>query len=293
VLRQILFVALLLIPVFTVSPRLTFAQTAEGDKLRGQGVFAAGAGWYNLNTAKGNAINVQAMRNYNEEVRLNYINRVQFYAEKKAGKKVSREEAAKRAQQRIEQLRSNPNNDDIRSGEALNLLAVMLTDPDVKQQDWYQNAVALPESATVKDIVFQYYPNKMSDKDLKIDVALSRLSKNVDWPVVFKAESFANERAAYENAVSRVKGTVIVDKFDPSQVAAVDKCLENLLEEIKKTYADDKRGFKAKATAFQGELKAATKLFDGPVLDYAKDILRETEEYDAKSVGELVAFMLH
>ena len=47
----------------------TTAQTVEGDILRGQGAFAVGAGWYNLNTAKSNAINVDAMRNYNEEVR--------------------------------------------------------------------------------------------------------------------------------------------------------------------------------------------------------------------------------
>ncbi len=269
-----------------------YAQTAEGDILRGKGVFAAGVGWYNLNSAKGNAINVRAMRNYNEEVRLNYINRVKFYAEKKAGRKVTQEEAAKRAQQRIAELRNNPSIDDIRNGDALNLLAVMLTDPDVKQQDWYQSAVPLPDKATLKDIVFQYYPNKMSDKDVRVDIALSRISKNVDWPLVFKTESFADERAAYENAVSKVRGTVIMNRFDPNEITIVDKCLEKLTEEIQKTYANDKRGFKATALAFQAELKSATKLFDGAVLDYAKDILQETNEYDAKSVGELMAFML-
>ena len=40
-------------------------QTVAGDTLRGAGAFASGAGWYNLRTAKSNAINVEAMRNYN------------------------------------------------------------------------------------------------------------------------------------------------------------------------------------------------------------------------------------
>jgi len=287
-----LFAVLMHVVLGVYASSLAYSQTIDGDTLRGQGAFVAGAGWYNLNTARGNAINVQAMRNFNEEVRLNYINRVRFFAEKKEGKKLSEDEAAKRREQRLTELRNNPNFDDIRSGEALNMLVLLLTDPNVKQLEWYKNAIGLPDGASIKDIVFQYFPNSISEKDLKIDVAISRLGYQVDWPLVLSNDSFAVKRKAYEDAVSQTAATVIMNKFDPKQLVAVDKCLESLLAEIKTTYADDKRGFKTKAIEFHGDLKASTKLFDGPLLDYTKELLRETEKHEAKTVGELVAFML-
>src|SRR3954452_5015706 len=46
--------------------------TAQGDILRGQGAYMAGAGWYNLNTARANNINVDTWKKYNLEVQRLY-----------------------------------------------------------------------------------------------------------------------------------------------------------------------------------------------------------------------------
>lgn len=269
-----------------------YSQTVEGDILRGQGAFAAGAGWYNLNTAKGNAINVRAMRNYNEEVRQNMNGKMKHWQDKDATRDLTVEQAKKRAQERMKQIRENPTADDIRSGDALNMLTVVLTDPSVKQQDWYAHAVALPEQASVKNIVFCYYPNRISAKDLKIDVAISRLGTGVDWPVAFTAEAFADERMAYEESAANVKASILKGKFEPKEMKALDNSLESLLAEVNRTYAGEKNGFLSKGKEFHAELKDATKLFNGGVADYAKELLAETEKHDARTVGELVAFML-
>lgn len=284
----VILIATIFCPVVSESA----AQTVEGDILRGQGAFAAGAGWYNLNTAKGNAINVQAMRNFNEEVRLNLENSMQRWKEKDTKRKLTAEEAKKRAQQRLKQIRENPTADDVRSGDALNMLTVVLTDPSVKQQDWYTKAVTLPENATVKDVVFFYYPNRSTSKDLKFEVAVSRLGKGVDWPLAFTADAFIDERMAYEESAGKVKANILKGKFEPKDLTSLTSSLDALLVEVNKTYANDKNGYLAKGKDFQSDLKAATKLFDGGVVDYAKELLAETEEHDAKTVGELVAFML-
>ncbi len=267
------------------------AQTVEGDILRGQGKFAAGAGWYNLNTAKANAINVEAMRNYNAEVRSNYDRIYNHYLAREEKKKGSKEDAKKRALEKIEQIKSNPTVDDIRNGEALNMIVLLLTDPEVQQKNWYTHAVALPSNATVKDIAFDYYPNRMTEKDVKVRVSLSQVSEDVEWPIAFSSDAFTDERAAYQQAVSRVKANVKNGKVEPGEIKAVQKALDGLAAEMKKVHHDNS-GYKAAASDFHGELKAATKIFDGPVVDYSKELLRETDEYEAKTVGELVAFML-
>ncbi len=94
--------------------------------------------------------------------------------------------------------------------------------------------------ATIKDVVFQYYPNKMTEKDLKIDVALSRLSQNVDWPLAFTADSFQNEREAYQNAVTRVRANVMKGKLDRRTCRSWIKASRRSYSEIGKTYSQDK-----------------------------------------------------
>src|ERR1700758_4786340 len=48
------------------------AQTPQGDILRGQGRFLEGAGWYNLNTARADRINVETWKSYNREAQRLY-----------------------------------------------------------------------------------------------------------------------------------------------------------------------------------------------------------------------------
>jgi len=268
------------------------AQTVQGDILRGQGAFAKGAGWYNFNTARGNAINVATMRNYNQEVRLNYRNRVLFWAEKKAGKKLSKEEAAKRADERIRQLRVAPTGDDINSGDALNVMMEILTDPGIKQNDWYMKSISLPEAATVKDMVFHYYPKgNDSPGAYKVEIAISRLGKDVDWPVFMKNDEFKVECANYETTVTKLRVGIQNGKVELGEFKNIDQSLENLKNKVKLTL-DDKRGYKRAGLDFTEKLVNASRLFDGNNVDYGQELLQETDKYDARTVGELVAFML-
>ena len=281
---------LLIIAVVQTASSFAVAQTIDGDVLRGKGKLAEGAGWYNLNTARANAINVSAMRNYNEEVRLNYRNRVMFWAEKREGKKLSTEEAQKRADVRLEELLNNPSNDDIRSGEAINVLVGVLSDSSINPQDWQDKAVKLPAGASIKDIVFHHYPKKMAPNEMKVLVSLSRLSKDIEWPIYLNNKSFDAEREAYINAVSKVKRTVLSNQFEPAEIKALNSSLDLLKEKIESSL-EAKGGFRLQGKEFHSGLTTATKLFEASNIDWAKYILQETDQYDATTVEQLIAFM--
>ncbi len=287
------FAKLLFTLVILASNQLVFGQarTAEGDILRGQGRLAEGAGWYNFNTARANKINVEAMRNYNEEVRLNYAYRVKFWAEKREGRKITLEEAKKRAIDRERQLRSNPTADDVKSGDALNVMITDLTDPDIDQDAWSNKSVPLPSSASLKDIVFVHYPNKIAENEKKVLVALSRLGKDVEWPLFFQSPEFETERTEYINSVTKFKAGVLDSKYDSNQKRVLDESLKKLASKIE-VALDDKGGFRAEGRRFHKEkLTEAVKLFDGSNIDWSREILYDTEKYDAKNVPQLVAFM--
>ncbi len=282
---RLIFSAIVLMPGAAV---LGQAITAEGDVLRGEGIRAAGVGWYNFNTARANAINVGAMRNYNEEVRLNYRNRVEFWAKQREGRKISREEADKLAEEKLKQLETNPTNDDIKSGEALNVLVSVLTDPNTA---WNDKIIQLPEAATLKDMVFVHYPNKIGPNEAKVLVALSRLGEKIEWPLYLTSQEFNVERNNFVVAVTKLRKTVAEDRgFDPKQIDSLEDSLKKLKEKIDTTL-DDTRGFRAEGRKFHKELTDSTKLFDGKNIDWAKEILYDTERYDAKNVPQLIAFM--
>ena len=85
---------------------------------------------------------------------------------------------------------------------------------------------------------------------------------------------------------------MIYGKVNLDDVDRLQDSLSQLEREIATTYDGDRRGYLLKAKDFYGKLKSANKLFDGEVVDYAQELLRETEEHDAETVGELLAFML-
>jgi hypothetical protein len=120
------------------------AQTVAGDVLRGQGAYLKGAGSYNLNTAQGNSINVDAMIRWKTDLRKIQSEKREFDARREAGKKLRIEEVRQRQFEHERQLRVDPKPEDVLNGDALNVLVYDLTDPDIKQDDWSSKTVPLP-----------------------------------------------------------------------------------------------------------------------------------------------------
>src|SRR3954464_11922498 len=84
------------------------AQTVEGDILRGQGAFLRGAGWYNLNTAQTNKVNVEAAIRWKEDLRKIQQERAYYAAQKTESRKLTADEFRRKMAQREKELRTNP-----------------------------------------------------------------------------------------------------------------------------------------------------------------------------------------
>ena len=104
------------------------AASIQGDTARGMGVFAAGAGQYNEQTAIANSINADTRMRLNEYIwRSEQINRKENY-DRMAREAAQRREAAGEIEQR--QL-YKPQRQDIVSGDALNAILHQLRSPSV------------------------------------------------------------------------------------------------------------------------------------------------------------------
>jgi len=271
------------------------AQTVEGDILRGQGAFLRGAGWYNLNTAKANSVNVDATIRWKEDLRR--IQRERQYSEmlKKSEKGQNVEQLRREIAQREQELRLNPRPEDVQSGAALNALVYDLTDPDITSNKWKSRSpVELPPGMSVKELIFSFTPHRASTHASAAlsrgVIALSRLDIKDKWPVVLKKDELAKERKTYEDAYIRVRDKVVRGDYAVQEILALDAALDDLKKKIANEIPNE-RGFRSDANNFVNDLRDATRMFDATSVDYAREILIDTKDHDAANVEELVAFM--
>ncbi len=292
--RYKVIVCELVIAVATMQQSAVHGQTVQGDILRGEGAYLRGAGWYNLNTAKANSINVDATIRWKQDLRKISYERRQLDAEKDAGKKAKKAEVQQRLAARERQLRTDPSAADIHSGEALNVLLYDLTDPDIELQQWQTAPVFLPAEMSVKDLIFRFIPASGSTSTKALGrgvIALSRLDIEGKWPTSLQQPSVAEERAAFEKAYANIRDQVLEGKFELNAVLELDRSLDDLKAKVQSDVPLT-RGYRTEAARFVEELKDATRMFDATSVDYAREMLIDTKDHDATSVAELVAFML-
>ncbi len=271
------------------------AQTVEGDILRGQGAFLEGVGWYNLNTAQANKINVEAAIRWKEDLRKIQQERAYYAAQKAESRKLTAEEFRRKMAQRDQELRTHPSANDVQSGAALNALVYDLTDPDLTGEKWRRvSPVSLPPSMSVKDLIFSFTPSRASTQASAAlsrgVIALSRLDIKDKWPGLLNKDELSRERQAYENAYIRARDKIVAGTYAVDEILAMDRALDNLKKKIE-TEVPVERGFRAEAMKFADDLREATRMFDANSVDYTRQILIDTRDHDAATVEELVGFM--
>jgi hypothetical protein len=268
------------------------AQTVQGDVLRGQGRFLEGAGWYNLNTARADRINVETWKSYNREVQRLYrdymIDRYHHIQYKKGLTNKVQQDYQRKFEEAQRRWRTNPNADDINTGDALNALAGDLADPSVAPSSWRTARVDLPPEMSLTALAF-----KISDKKkaslAQSTIAVDRMLVKDGWPLAFRRPEMEAECGAFAKAVAAVvakcrRGTELkANDYDRLRdaVSAVAKKLETAIP-----LRDNQR---AQARAFVKRLDDATRLFADQA--YAEQLVRDVSEHRATTVAELLAFM--
>ena len=291
-------VPLIMVVILMTSNQTPVQAQTQNDAavLRGEGAFLRGAGSYNLNTAQATSINVDTVIRWKQDLRKIEAERRDLHARNEAGKKLKIEDVKRRQQMRGQQLRANPTAEDIQTGEALNALLYDLTDPDITSAMWTSRVVELPKGMSVKDLIFRFTPFSGSTNTSKAlsrgVIALSLLDTTGDkWPTVMKQAALNKERIAYETTYAKLREQLLGDKLKLETLGELDRSLDSLKAKVQTEIPKD-RGFRDEATKFVEDMKNSTRFFDAATVDYAKEILVDTKDNDARTVAELVGFML-
>jgi hypothetical protein len=270
--------------------------TPQGDILRGEGAFLQGAGWYELNSAKGRSIDertLERIANWNENYFESQKHLYNAYRDRKKGE-LQKAYDARVAKHMADEsrFRTSPTQDDVMKGLALNALLLDLSSPKLTDTDWRLAKVPLPPGMSIRDIVYRFAPKpdaKGSEGLSHGVIALSRLDVK-EWPIVLRDRKLAAERNAYEASYAKVSQECVDKDLSIPSVQSMSSAIKSLKGKAS-IVVPAESGYRKNAVEFVDRLDEAARMFEADTLDYAAEIVKDTREHDATTVGELLAFM--
>jgi hypothetical protein len=159
-------------------------ETVQGSIARGLGVFAAGAGQYNQQTAIANSINTDTVMRWNQYCYESSVNA----ARNERARMARRQYGTVKAQEQLyKRLRDEPTPDDVEKGDALNVALEEINNPAVYTKA-LKGANVKVGGDVIRDIPFQYAAAAITTSFHQIVAG--------DPPAVLKGPDFVDERAA-------------------------------------------------------------------------------------------------
>jgi hypothetical protein len=250
--------------------------TSAGGFGRGLGMFSAGAGIYNRNTAEARSMNATTAMRWNSFI---------FQGQQAANKRYQTRLKARlantnKAYDEIQdRLRNNPNTLDITDGDALNVLLDVLLNPATADQSLQLIKTPL-RAEVIANIPFEVATEC-------ITVCLASMTKDEEWPLQLRGEFFRPEREALSQAIQNALKEDETGDLQPETIDAVQKAITNLRLKFVKQVPQDAPDY----VEAQNKIKAMAGLIK--MLDSSKieKILAELEDYQGTTLGDLLAFM--
>jgi uncharacterized protein (TIGR03067 family) len=271
--------------------------TTQGDILRGQGQLLKGMAWYELSAARARELDLKTAREleqWNRDVYEAYQRELTASAARRRSVRNERVgEAKKGVAEREQRLRTRPTVEDIQSGDALNALLLDLSDPSISESAWRYAKVPLPESLAIPRLIFRFAPrrgDKTAQSLTSTLIALGRLEVRGRWPAYLAIDELSQERRAYEQAYARVKAQSLEGKLTLGAILELDKAVD-ALDARARTAVPSARNFRAAAVQTVDGIKKAAKMFDASTIGFAQEMIADTHNHLAQTVGELLAFM--
>jgi hypothetical protein len=169
------------------------AQTPGSSMARGMGAYAAGAGYYNQQTAVARSINADTAMRYNQYMYESNEEANRKHAAKLAGDKAENIAAYDKTQAR---LRNNPDRHDVYMGDALNVAVQEIEDPRVYTKT-LEGAKTKIGGEAIRNIPFRYAPGA-------ITVSIQNLIKG-DPPTALMGSEFEDDRAAFKGLGQEIR----------------------------------------------------------------------------------------
>ncbi|GIW89263.1 MAG: hypothetical protein KatS3mg108_3587 [Isosphaeraceae bacterium] len=248
-----------------------------GIQAAGLGMMASGIGNYNLQTAEAARINVNTVMNLNEYMyeSLRQMNRERMQA------RLQRQQNLNQAMRETqERLRSNPTQQDIYSGDALNVLLTELSDPRYAAiVEQYAARIKIPGSL-IRGIPFNY-------ARAAVTFGLDKLTNAQPGPILSRPE-FADDLAEYRRLGALLREQAKDDdKVDPETVNQFQAVIQRAADKLKTLTGVDE----AQRMQAQVRIKALlglSHMLEGPSLDIFLAELRPDQEV---GLDRLLAFM--
>jgi hypothetical protein len=252
------------------------AQTPQGNMARGMGVYAAGAGVYNQETAVARSINADTTMRFNE-----YIYESSREAARQHSLMLSQDKAANiRAYDQIQaRVRNNPDEHDIYMGDALNAAVEEIEDPRGYNRD-YAGAKVKIGGAMIRDIPFRYAPGC-------ITVSIRRLTQDAP-PQALMTSDFDEDRATFKSLGQELhKELDVGEKPNPATVKkalAVINAAETKADKILPRNTKDRNDVDRYLKALHGLIG----MLETPSIEL---LLAGVEKHPEATLGDLLAFM--
>jgi hypothetical protein len=267
------------------------AQSYTGDVLRGEGRYLEGAGWYNFNTARADRINVETWKSYNREVERLYrnymIERAKEIRYKRGLTKKVQDQHLKDVEADMRRWRENPSAEDISSGNALNIIAMDLSDSSIPPSVWSRSSIELPPGVALTSMAFKIANTKAAYQ--RATVAIDRMLIKDDWPLEFRRPEIARHRKNYQSAISLVlekcrKGDQLQAKDYEDLKATVESLKEGVNEHV--PFQDSQR---TRALNYVKAIEEAIGIFMG--YPFAERLIRDVTTHNATDIATLLSFM--
>jgi hypothetical protein len=250
--------------------------TPESAELHSAGIFAMGAGIYNLNTAKADKINAQTAIKWNDYVAQVTHESARIYAERR-DQRLARNRALYDARQ--QRLRDNPGRVDVENGNALNLAVSDLSDPRLGRSALRAATIPVPASL-IATVPFIYASER-------ITLMLEELRASVKWPEVFDDPRFADDRKTFDDLVARIRAEANEDDVSPRLMREARGFLQGLRSKLETMPLKDP-DHQDQALRFVTACTSLLGLLEKPNI---RPALVELKKVQDTTLGNLLGFM--